>query len=200
MINLTKLVFLVKNSHFLIATGIFSSCSLFKTYLIYSLCSSLLSKQIIMSSRYTITNLSRYSPNTLLIRFWNVAGAFISLINGLMLFNYYAINLLQQLQNPRNDFNCVIFSNFCQLTIAFTFFESILIFPSLIINPTKLVFLVKNSHFLIATSIFSSYSLFKTYLIYSPYPSLFIEQIIIILRYTITNLFRYSPNILLIYF
>jgi len=39
---------------------------------------------------------------------------------------------------------------------------------SLIINLTKLVFLVKNSHFLITTSIYSSYSLFKTYLIYSP--------------------------------
>jgi len=39
----------------------------------------------------------------------------------------------------------------------------------------KLVFLVKNSHFLIATSIYSSYSLFKTYLIYSLYSSLIIK-------------------------
>jgi len=32
-----------------------------------------------MSLRYTITNLLRCSPNTLLIRFWNVASVFISL-------------------------------------------------------------------------------------------------------------------------
>jgi len=32
-----------------------------------------------MLLRYAITNLSRCSPNILLIRFWNVAGAFISL-------------------------------------------------------------------------------------------------------------------------
>jgi hypothetical protein len=35
----------------------------------------------------------------------------------------------------------------------------------------KSIFLVKNSHFLIATSICSSYSLFKTYLTYSLYSS-----------------------------
>jgi len=44
-----------------------------------------------------------------------------------------------------------------------------LILPSLIINPTKLVFLIKNSHFLIATSICSFYSLFETYLMCSLY-------------------------------
>jgi len=32
-----------------------------------------------MLLRYAIINLSRYSPNILLIRFWNVASAFISL-------------------------------------------------------------------------------------------------------------------------
>jgi len=32
-----------------------------------------------MSLRYTIINLSKCSPNTLLIRFWNVTSAFISL-------------------------------------------------------------------------------------------------------------------------
>ena len=36
---------------------------------------------------------------------------FISLINSLILFNHCAINLLQQLQNPRNDLNCVTFSS-----------------------------------------------------------------------------------------
>ena len=50
-----------------------------------------------------------------------------------------------------------------------------LIFLSLIINPTKLVFLVKNLYFLITTSIYSSYSLFKTHLIYSLYSSLLIK-------------------------
>jgi len=50
-----------------------------------------------------------------------------------------------------------------------------LIFPSLIINLIKLVFLVKNLYFLIATSIFSSYSLFKTHLIYSSYSFLLIK-------------------------
>jgi len=45
--------------------------------------------------------------------------------------------------------------------------------PSLIINPIKSVFLIKNSHFSITTSIYSSYSLFKTHLTYSLYsPSL----------------------------
>ena len=122
---------------------------------------------------------------------------FISLINGLIIFNHYAINLLQQLQNPRNNLNCIMFSSSCQLTIASTFFRSILILPSLIINSIKLVFLIKNSHFLIATSIYSSCSLFKNYLMYS---SLLSKQIIMLLRYTIINLLRCSPNILLIRF
>ena len=117
-----------------------------------------------------------------------------------MLFNHCTINLLQQLQNPRNDLNCIIFSGSCQFTIASTFFRSILIFPSLIINPIKSVFLVKNSHFLIAISICSFYSLFKTHLTCSPCSSLLIKQIIILLRYTIINLSRCSPNILLIHF
>ena len=37
---------------------------------------------------------------------------FISLINSLIFFNYYAINLLQQLQNSKNDINYIIFSSF----------------------------------------------------------------------------------------
>ena len=117
-----------------------------------------------------------------------------------MLFNYYTMNLLQQLQNPRNNFNYVMFSGFCQLTIALTFFRSMLILPSLIINLIKLVFLIKNLYFLIATSICSSYSLFKTYLTYFLCSFLLSKQIIILLRYTIINLLRYSPNILLIRF
>ena len=117
-----------------------------------------------------------------------------------MFFNYYIINLLQQLQNPKNDLNCVTFSSFCQLTIALTFFRSMLIFPSLIINPIKSVFLIKNSHFLITTSIYSSCSLFKTYLTCSPYSFLLIKQMIILSRYTIINLSRCSPNILIIRF
>jgi len=39
-----------------------------------------------MSLKYAIINLSRYSPNTLLIHFWNVTSAFISpncITNGL---------------------------------------------------------------------------------------------------------------------
>jgi len=40
---------------------------------------------------------------------------------------------------------------------------------------TKSVFLVKNLHFLITTSIYSFYSLFKTYLIYSLYSFLVIK-------------------------
>jgi len=84
--------------------------------------------------------------------------------------------------------------------MTLTFFRSMLIFPSSIINPIKLVFLVKNSHFLITTSICSSYSLFKTYLIYSLYSSSLIKWIIMLLRYTIINSLRYSSNILLIYF
>ena len=44
----------------------------------YSLCSSLLSKQIIILLRYTITNLSRCSSNILLICFQNVTSIFIS--------------------------------------------------------------------------------------------------------------------------
>ena len=117
-----------------------------------------------------------------------------------MFFNYCVINLLQQLQNPRNDFNYITFSSSYQLTIASIFFRSMLIFPSLIMNPTKLVFFIKNSHFLIATSIYSSYSLLKTYLTYSLYSSLLTKQIIMLLRYTIINLLRYSPNTLLIRF
>ena len=117
-----------------------------------------------------------------------------------MFFNHYVISLLQQLQNPRNNLNCVTFSSSYQLTIASTFFRSMLIFPSLIINPIKSVFLVKNSHFLIATGIYSSYSLFKTHLTCSLYSSSLIKQIIILLRYTITNLLRCSPNTQLIRF
>ena len=93
-----------------------------------------------------------------------------------------------------------MFSSSYQSTIASIFFRSILICPSLIINPIKSIFLIKNLHFSIATSIYSSYSLFKTYLTYSLYSSLLIKQIIILLRYTITNLSRYSPNTLLIRF
>ena len=84
--------------------------------------------------------------------------------------------------------------------MALTFFRSMLIFLSLIINSIKLVFLIKNLYFLIATSICSSYSLFKTHLIYSLYSSLFSKQIIILLRYAIINLSRCSSNTLLICF
>ena len=125
---------------------------------------------------------------------------FISLINSLIFFNYCAINLLQQLQNPKNNLNYIMFSSSYQLTITLTFFRSILIYFSLIINLIKLVFLIKNLHFLIATSIYFSYSLFKTHLIYSLYSSLLIKQIIILLKYTIINSSRCSPNILLILF
>ena len=117
-----------------------------------------------------------------------------------MLFNHYTINLLQQLQNPRNDLNYITFSGSCQLTIASTFFRPMLIFPSSIINPTKLVFTVKNLYFLIATSIYSFCGLFKTYLTYSLCSSLFSKQIIILSRYAIINLSRCSPNTLLIRF
>jgi len=78
IINSIKLVFLIKNLYFLIATSICSFCSLFKTHLTCFLCSSLLSKYITMLLRYAIINLSRCSPNTLLIYFWNVTSAFIS--------------------------------------------------------------------------------------------------------------------------
>ena len=79
IINPIKLVFLVRSLHFLIATSICSSCTLFKTYLTCSLCFFSLSKQIIIILRYTITNLLRCSPNMLLICFQNVTSAFISL-------------------------------------------------------------------------------------------------------------------------
>ena len=84
--NPTKSIFLVKNSHFSIATGICSSYSLLKTYLTCSPYSSSVIEQMIISSRYAITYSSRCSPSTLLIRFQNVAGAFISpncITNGL---------------------------------------------------------------------------------------------------------------------
>ena len=45
------------------------------------------------------------------------------------------------------------FSSLCQLTIALTFFGSILIRPSLIINPIKSVFFIRNSHFSIIISV-----------------------------------------------
>ena len=45
----------------------------------YSLYSSLVIKQIIILLRYTITNLSKCSPRILLIRFQNIASAFINL-------------------------------------------------------------------------------------------------------------------------
>ena len=117
-----------------------------------------------------------------------------------MLFNHCAINLLQQLQNPKNNLNYITFSSSYQLTIALTFFRSILILPSLIINPIKSVFFIKNSHFLIATGICFSYSLFKTHLTCSLCSFLLSKQIIILLRYTITNSLRYFPNTLLIRF
>jgi len=50
-----------------------------------------------------------------------------------------------------------------------------LIFPSLILDLIKSVFLLKNLYFLITTSTYSSYSLFKTHLTYSLYSSLFIK-------------------------
>ena len=62
-----QLVFLVWNLHFLTVIGIFSLYSLLKTYLICSLCSSLLFKYIIMLLKYAITKLLRYSPNIWLI-------------------------------------------------------------------------------------------------------------------------------------
>ena len=74
-----KSVFYIKNSHFLITTGIYSSYSLLKTYSTYSPYSSSVIKQIIISLRYAIIYLSKYSPRILLIYFQNIAGVFINL-------------------------------------------------------------------------------------------------------------------------
>ena len=113
-----------------------------------------LSWQILRIRSQVNNSLSSLNNFFYLLPYVYSSSFFISLIKGLIFFNYYIINLQQQLQTPKNDLNCVTFSNSCQLTIALTFFRSILILPNLIINPTKLVFLVKNLYFLIATSIF----------------------------------------------
>ena len=66
MINPTKLVFLMWNSHFLIITSIFSLYSLFKTYFTYFLCSFSLYKYIIILSKYIIIICSCLTSNAVL--------------------------------------------------------------------------------------------------------------------------------------
>ena len=100
---------------------------------------------------------------------------FVILVNSSIFSNYFIINLLQQLQNPKNNFRLITLSRSCQSIITQTFFRFMLIYLNLIINPIKSIFFIQNLYFLIATGISSLYNLFKTHLIYSLYFSLLLE-------------------------
>ena len=85
------------------------------------------SQQILRIRSQVNKFLSSLNSSFYLFPYIYISSFFISLINSSIFFNYYIINLQQQLQNPRNDLNYITFSGSCQLTIASTFFRSILI-------------------------------------------------------------------------
>ena len=79
------------------------------------------------------------------------------------------------------------------------FFGSILIYFNLMINLIKLVFLVWNLHFLIIMGMSFLYSLFKTYFICSLCSCLLFKYIIMLSRYAMIKLSKYSFKIQLIF-
>ena len=78
--------------------------------------------------------------------------------------------------------------------MALIFFGSILICLSLIINFIKSVFLVWNLYFLITIGISFLYSFFKTHFICSLYSCLLFKYIIMLSKYAIIKLSKYSSR------
>ena len=79
MIDPKNLTIFMWNLHLSDCSLMSAFCKALKTFLTFCMCSfKVLLVYINMSSRYAVTNMSRYLQSVVLIRAWKVAGAFVS--------------------------------------------------------------------------------------------------------------------------